>query len=94
MQLASCNREGRLHIDESAAAWLRSLSQSPLGVMAVVGPQRSGKSSLLNDLFRGSGEFRTSANVASCTKGLWAKAVPAPPWCPALDGGWLLLLDT
>ena len=94
IQLASCDLDGNLHLDDGATEWLQRLTQ-PIGVLAVVGPQRSGKSSLLNDLLGdGNEKFKTSAAVTSCTKGLWAKAIRAPEWSPSLSGGWLVLLDT
>ena len=93
IQLVSCDSTGELKLHENACDYLSTLT-APLGVLAVVGPQRSGKSTLLNELLGAGAAFQTSNRVASCTKGLWAKAVPAPTWCPWLEGGWLLLLDT
>ena len=63
LQLARCDADGRLHLEPHATEWLQALAR-PIGVLAVVGPQRSGKSSLLNDLL-GDGmiTFRTSAAV-------------------------------
>ena len=94
-QLAACDAEGRLNLGAGAVEWLSThLPSRPIGVLAVVGPQRSGKSSLLNELLGLNAAFQTSASVASCTKGLWARVVAAPDWSPELAGGWLLVLDT
>jgi alpha-tubulin suppressor-like RCC1 family protein len=97
VQLCSCDAEGRLHLEPSASAFLGRLRQ-PIGVLSLVGPSRTGKSSLLNDLLGKNypAVFKTSAAVSACTKGLWATAIPAPVWCSELAGaaGTLLLLDT
>ena len=95
-RLVYCDAAGSLHLEAHAVSWLRSsLKALPIGVLAVTGPMRTGKSSLMNELLDGAGGvFRTSAALESCTKGLWAYALPAPAWLPALKGGTLLLLDT
>ena len=62
-----------MKIDPDTLHWLTTLNE-PMFVLAVVGPMRSGKSTLLNSLF-GSTAFATSACIASCTRGIQVKRV-------------------
>ena len=95
VRLAYCDADGTLQLDPDAVAWLQSsLPSPPVGVLAITGPMRTGKSSLLNDLLDSRAAFEVSSATAACTRGLWATTVPAPIWLPALAGGSLLLLDT
>ena len=50
-------------LDTETLRWLATLTE-PMYVLAVVGPMRSGKSTLLNSLF-GSAAFATSACVTA-----------------------------
>ena len=95
VRLAYCDADGTLKLDPDAVEWLRSsLPSPPVGVLAITGPMRTGKSSLLNDLLDSRAAFDVSSATAACTRGLWATTVPAPTWLPTLAGGSLLLLDT
>ena len=83
-----CRCDSALELEPATLEWL-SKHQGPLAVLAVAGPARSGKSSLLNILFGGSA-FRVGETVATCTRGIWARLLP-----PITDGAPpMLLLDT
>ena len=88
--LATCGGDG-LVLEQAALDWL-SEQRGPLAVLAVAGPARSGKSSLLNALFLNGeqGTFSVGETVVSCTRGIWARLLP--PMEAA--GPAILLLDT
>src|SRR3990167_7353443 len=64
---------GTYSVNPEATAFLSTL-QAPLGVIAVAGPYRSGKSFLLNRVLleQGAGTgFNVGPTIQACTKGLW-----------------------
>ncbi len=75
--------EGKFELDSEAEAFLKSLGDTKLGVVAVCGKYRTGKSYLLNKLFVETyfqnknklkdkkNVFQVSPTINACTKGLW-----------------------
>lgn len=73
---------GKFELGDEAEAFLKGLVDTKLGVVAVCGKYRTGKSYLLNKLFveqyfqntkqknNGNG-FQVSPTINACTKGLW-----------------------
>ena len=81
---------------EDALACLRGV-RGPVGVLAVCGRARQGKSFILNQLAsvaRGRDGFAVGPTVRPCTKGLWIWSEPVP--CVTAEGERysLVLLDT
>lgn len=71
MNFISVNEEGKLKISDEAVAFLQSLDDdTEVSIVSVVGPFRSGKSHLLNQL-QGNQIFTTSHRVDAATKGIW-----------------------
>ena len=66
---------GKFHAGEDALKILRSTSQ-PVGVVAVCGRARQGKSFILNQLLGQSTGFQVAPTVRPCTKGLWMWSAP------------------
>lgn len=66
---------GKFHAGEDALKVLRSTSQ-PVGVVAVCGRARQGKSFILNQLLGQSTGFQVAPTVRPCTKGLWMWSAP------------------
>ena len=83
-------------LGEDALACLRGV-RGPVGVLAVCGRARQGKSFILNQLAsvaRGRDGFAVGPTVRPCTKGLWIWSEPVP--CVTAEGERysLVLLDT
>ncbi len=71
MQFVSVDAAGHLSVTKEARKLLgETLRDTSLTTVAVIGPYRSGKSSLLNAIC-GASPFPTSANVQAQTHGLW-----------------------
>ena len=66
---------GKFHAGEEALKTLRATSQ-PIGVVAVCGRARQGKSFILNQLLGQSTGFQVAPTVRPCTKGLWMWSAP------------------
>lgn len=66
---------GKFHIGEEAFKTLRATNQ-PIGVVAVCGRARQGKSFILNQLLGQSTGFQVAPSVRPCTKGLWMWSAP------------------
>lgn len=66
---------GKFHVGEEAAKILRATKQ-PIGVVAVCGRARQGKSFILNQLLGQSTGFQVAPTVRPCTKGLWMWSAP------------------
>lgn len=66
---------GKFHAGEEALRTLRATSQ-PVGVVAVCGRARQGKSFILNQLLGQSTGFQVAPTVRPCTKGLWMWSAP------------------
>ena len=87
-----------LRVDEATGAFelgedaLEALSAAdgPVGVVAVCGRARQGKSYVLNRLLGRSSGFTVGPTVRPCTKGLWMWSSPVR----AADGTHLVLLDS
>nr|GMC81599.1 guanylate-binding protein 1-like [Ipomoea batatas] len=88
-----CDEKGKFQIDPEALAVLQ-LVKEPVGVVAVCGRARQGKSYILNQLLGRSSGFHVASTHRPCTKGLWLWSAPVRR--TALDGTEynLLLLDT
>ena len=71
--------DGKWSVNEAAAAYLSSL-RGEVVVVAIAGKERTGKSSLLNQLIQRDGGFAVGPTVQACTKGvwLWGEALRAP----------------
>ena len=84
---------GKFEVGDEALAVLRS-TRGPIGVVAVAGRARQGKSYILNQLLGRSGGFAVGPTHRPCTKGLWMWSAPVER--AAADGSKysLVLLDT
>ena len=70
--------EGGFQVSEEAQALLHSLKDK-VGVIAVAGKYRTGKSFLLNRILlnkRGAGGFGVGPTINPCTKGIWVWSQP------------------
>uniref|UniRef100_A0A803LA16 GB1/RHD3-type G domain-containing protein n=1 Tax=Chenopodium quinoa TaxID=63459 RepID=A0A803LA16_CHEQI len=87
------DEDGKFRIDPEALAVLQ-LVKEPIGVVAVCGRARQGKSFILNQLLGRSSGFQVASTHRPCTKGLWLWSTPLKK--TALDGTEynLILLDT
>lgn len=65
--LVNHSQEGKLQVAEGVEV-LRSLGR--MSIIAVTGPYRSGKSTILN-LLTGTQGFRVAEHTSACTKGIW-----------------------
>ncbi|KAK9756915.1 hypothetical protein RND81_01G129400 [Saponaria officinalis] len=88
-----CDDAGKFRIDPEAMAVLQ-LVKDPIGVVAVCGRARQGKSFILNQLIGRSNGFQVASTHRPCTKGLWLWSAPIKK--TALDGTDynLILLDS
>ena len=60
-----------MQLNEGAVERIRVM-EGPLSVACIVGPQRTGKSLLMNRILLNRNEgFRVGSSVKSCTKGIW-----------------------
>ena len=66
---------GKFHVGEHALKMLRA-TKDPVGVVAVCGRARQGKSFILNQLLGQSTGFQVAPSVRPCTKGLWMWSSP------------------
>ncbi|KAI8463245.1 MAG: GBP-domain-containing protein [Monoraphidium minutum] len=84
---------GDMEVCEDAARLLRTI-RTPVGVVAVCGRARTGKSFILNQLLgRGAG-FRLAHSHRPCTKGLWIWSRPVRLVGPDGQPYHLILLDS
>jgi hypothetical protein len=94
LELVRYNTEsGKFELGAEALAVLRG-TRGPVGVVAVAGRARQGKSFILNQLLGRSGGFEVGPTHRPCTKGLWMWSAPVER--TAADGSSysLVLLDT
>lgn len=94
LELVRYNAEsGKFEVGEEAIQVLKRTRQ-PVGVVAVAGRARQGKSYILNQLLGRSGGFQVAPTHRPCTKGLWMWSAPVSR--TAADGSAysLVLLDT
>ncbi|KAL4859356.1 Guanylate-binding protein 5 [Chlorella vulgaris] len=84
---------GQFRLGEQA---IRALQQTrgPVGVVAVCGRARQGKSFILNQLLGRSGGFVVAPTHRPCTKGLWMWSAPVERHSPDGSKYSLVLLDT
>ncbi len=68
-------RRPRRQVCEEASKLLRAI-RTPVGVIAVAGRARTGKSFILNQLLGQSTGFRLAHSHRPCTKGLWMWSHP------------------
>ena len=66
---------GKFHVGVEALKALRA-TKDPVGVVAVCGRARQGKSFILNQLLGQSTGFQVAPSVRPCTKGLWMWSSP------------------
>eukprot|EP00735_Rhodelphis_limneticus_P000809 TRINITY_DN11339_c0_g1::TRINITY_DN11339_c0_g1_i1::g.26418::m.26418 TRINITY_DN11339_c0_g1::TRINITY_DN11339_c0_g1_i1::g.26418 ORF type:complete len:649 (+),score=246.62,sp/Q96PP9/GBP4_HUMAN/36.03/4e-75,GBP/PF02263.14/1.1e-65,GBP_C/PF02841.9/1.5e-33,GBP_C/PF02841.9/1.4e+04,MMR_HSR1/PF01926.18/0.21,TPR_MLP1_2/PF07926.7/8.2e+02,TPR_MLP1_2/PF07926.7/0.32,TPR_MLP1_2/PF07926.7/5,Dynamin_N/PF00350.18/0.43,Dynamin_N/PF00350.18/6.8e+02,Dynamin_N/PF00350.18/1.5e+04,Baculo_PEP_C/PF04513.7/6.8,Baculo_PEP_C/PF len=87
------SKEEQFIVAPEATAFLETV-KGPVSVLAVVGPYRTGKSFVLNQVIGRKGAFQTGSTVNACTKGIWIWSEPIT--YTAEDGieRQLLLLDT
>lgn len=78
---------------EEAVELLRSI-RTPVGVIAVAGRARTGKSFILNQLLGRSAGFRLAHTHRPCTKGIWIWSRPVRRVGPDKEPYHLLLLDS
>ncbi|CAO2824368.1 unnamed protein product [Amaranthus hypochondriacus] len=88
-----CDDHGQFRIDPQALAVLQ-LVKEPIGVVAVCGRARQGKSFILNQLLGRTSGFQVESTHRPCTKGLWLWSSPLKR--TSLDGTEynLILLDS
>ncbi|XP_064959354.1 uncharacterized protein LOC135609721 [Musa acuminata AAA Group] len=93
LRLVYCDDNGKFRMDPEAVATLQ-LVKGPIGVVAVCGRARQGKSFVLNQLLGRSCGFQVASTHRPCTKGLWMWSAPLKR--TAIDGTEynLLLLDS
>ncbi|CAN6345866.1 unnamed protein product [Urochloa humidicola] len=93
LRLVYCDEKGKFVMDPEAVAALQ-LVKGPIGVVAVCGRARQGKSFVLNQLLGRSSGFQVASTHRPCTKGLWMWSTPLKR--TGLDGTEysLVLLDT
>lgn len=72
---------GKFEVGREALATL-SAHRGPVGVVAVCGRARQGKSYILNQLLGQSSGFQVAATHRPCTKGLWMWSAPVPRTAP------------
>ena len=84
---------GKFEVGEEALAVLRN-TRGPVGVVAVAGRARQGKSFILNQLLGKSGGFTVGPTHRPCTKGLWMWSAPVESTAPDGSKYSLVLLDT
>lgn len=84
---------GKFELGEEALAVLRK-TRGPVGVVAVAGRARQGKSYILNQLLGTSGGFTVGPTHRPCTKGLWMWSAPVERTAPDGSKYSLVLLDT
>eukprot|EP00941_MAST-03F_sp_MAST-3F-sp1_P000718 g718.t1 len=81
-------------VNESAASIISSI-QTPLAILVLAGPYRSGKSFLLSSLSSNVAKFRVGHSIKSCTKGIWCCTEPiVGHFIPGGEKKAVLLLDT
>lgn len=83
----------RFEVGEEALAVLRA-TRGPVGVVAVAGRARQGKSYILNQLLGRAGGFTVGPTHRPCTKGLWMWSAPVERTAPDGSKYSLVLLDT
>lgn len=94
LELVRFNQQsGKFEVGEEALAVLRS-ARGPVGVVAVAGRARQGKSYILNQLLGKSGGFTVGPTHRPCTKGLWMWSAPVERTAPDGSTYSLVLLDT
>jgi hypothetical protein len=89
LPLVSLGADGRFVLGEEALSALRACA-GPVGVAAVCGRARQGKSYLLNQIaaraagggVSGGAGFTVAATHKPCTKGLWLWSKPIPRVAP------------
>ena len=84
---------GKFAVGAEALAALRR-ARGPVGVVAVCGRARQGKSFILNQLLGRSGGFVVGPTHRPCTKGLWMWSAPVERVGPDGSKYNLVLLDT
>mmetsp|Transcript_35733 Transcript_35733/g.79501 ORF Transcript_35733/g.79501 Transcript_35733/m.79501 type:complete len:796 (+) Transcript_35733:196-2583(+) len=95
LELVKYNQDnGKFEVGQEAIATLRKV-KAPLGVVAVSGRARQGKSYVLNCLLQqSSGGFKVGPTHRPCTKGLWMWSQPQRRVSPDGSEHYLVLLDT
>ncbi|KAL3682521.1 hypothetical protein R1sor_000543 [Riccia sorocarpa] len=93
LRLVYCDEKGQFRMDAEAVAALQ-LVKGPLGVVAVCGRARQGKSFVLNQLLGRSSGFQVGPTHRPCTKGLWMWSTPLKRTAPDGSEYSLLLLDS
>lgn len=76
-------------LTDEGEAFFSSLSEFPLTVVAIAGPQRTGKSFLANTIMGRMDGFQIGDSTQPCTKGLWVWGKPID-----YNGQKVVVLDT
>lgn len=83
------NKGSVFRLTEEGEAFFSALSDHPLSVVAVAGPQRTGKSFLANTIMGRMDGFQIGDSTQPCTKGLWVWGKPIE-----FNGQRVVVLDT
>jgi hypothetical protein len=94
LQLICYNDEtGLIEVGQEAIRALKAV-KGPVGVVAVCGRARTGKSYILNQLLGEAAGFTVAASYRPCTKGLWLWSAPVQRVGPDGSPYHLILLDS
>ena len=74
---------------EEGESFFNGLSEFPLSVVAIAGPQRTGKSFLANTVMGKMEGFQIGDSTQPCTKGIWVWGKPID-----YEGQKVVILDT
>ncbi|CAH0475643.1 unnamed protein product [Peronospora belbahrii] len=85
--------EDQLKVNEDALELLRCID-GHLAVVAMAGPYRTGKSSMLNWLLDRQSGFRVGPTIERCTRGIWLWGQPQKRIMKNGEFVWVLMLDT
>ena len=81
LRLLSQDADGKFILGEEALSALSSV-KGPVGVVAVCGRARQGKSFILNQLLGRSNGFKVAPTIRPVTKGLWMWSAPVERTLP------------
>lgn len=69
------NNQNKIELNQNSLQKIREI-ESPISVLSVIGPYRSGKSFLMNMLSGNYTKFETGSSTNPCTQGVWIDIIP------------------